>query len=137
LDQDVQAADCNYNLVGTADLVFKCDGFVSVLMIDTLNSDEYHKAKKAGGLRRQIVELMTLSWLIEVQNGILLCENKDSNEHFMSHVNLYQPVIEGVKSKCSNLVEMKSLQKVPNRPYKDFNNNECNKCEYKQTCWTV
>ncbi|MFA7219432.1 MAG: hypothetical protein WC119_02930 [Synergistaceae bacterium] len=135
LDKDVQAADCNYNIVGMADAIFKCNNLISVLKVDILKPEQYHRAKLTGGLRKQIIELMTVIWLVEVPNGILLCENQEDDEYFMSHIIPYSPILDGIRAKCNKLVEHKCLQRLPKRSYEDRDNSECVICEYKHTCW--
>jgi CRISPR/Cas system-associated exonuclease Cas4 (RecB family) len=135
LDRDILAADTNYNIVANVDAVLKYGEFVSTLTVDVLNSNQYTIANQSGGLRRQIVEVMTATWLTEVPNGILLCENKETNEYFLSHIIVHKPIIEGVKSKCKHLIEKKFLQQLPDRPYTNNSFQECIACEYRKTCW--
>lgn len=135
IDENVLAADCNFNVVGTADAILKYGDVVSVLLVDSVKSSEYNKAKQAGGLRRQIVELMMIMWLTEVPNGILICENKDTNEYFLSHVVPHKGILDSARHKCSELMENQFLQKLPERAYKTDNSQECMACEYRETCW--
>ena len=135
LGRDVLAADCNYNIVGSADVILKIGDFTSILIVDSLDTKSYQKSKNTGGLRRHVVDIMTVMWLVEVENGILFCENKATNEYFMSHIIPYQPIIDSVLNKCKNLVEKRILQKMPDRVYKSHDNNECKLCKYRSTCW--
>jgi len=135
LDQNILAADTNYNLVANVDAVFTCETFTSALLVDSLSSEQYTEANQAGGLRKQIFELMVAVWLTEVQNGILICENRETREYFLSHVIIHKPIIEGVKSKCKKLMEQQVLQQLPSRPYDSDSSQECLVCEYRETCW--
>ena len=133
--RDISASDCNFNIVGYADAIIQYGDVTSVLFIDCLFPSEYKQAKKMGGMRRQIVELMMTMWLTEVPNGIMICENKENNEYFISHVVPHQPIINGARNKCTELLEKQILQELPDRSYKDENGDECKICEYKTTCW--
>ena len=135
LDRNVLAADCNYNVVGWADVILEIRGSATVLQIESLESDQYKKVKTTGGLRQQIVEMMMIMWLTEVANGVILCENKTTNEYFLSHVVPYKPILESARNKCLELMEQKLLQQLPKRAYEDNQSIECKSCEYKETCW--
>jgi len=135
LDRKVLAVDANYNIAGTVDAVFKYEDSVSTLLVDSLKTKEYLKAKSSGGLRKQIVELMVLTCIVEVENGVLLCENCDTNEYFLSHVILHHPILEGIQSKCKLLLEQKILHITPARPYDSNDGLECTVCEYREACW--
>ena len=136
LERDVLAADCNTNLVGKADAILRVGDFTSVLIVDSLQSTQYHTAHETGGLRNQIVNLMMVMWLVEVENGMLICENKDTNEYFMSHVIPYRPIIDSSIHKCKQLMDKAFLQQIPDRAYKNDDGHECKICEYRKTCWT-
>ena len=135
IDTNILAADANFNISGTVDAIIKCGSWVGALMVDVVDAENYAKAKETGGLRRQIVEVMTAAWLVEVPNGILLCENRVTNEYFFSHVIAHPPVIRGVKDKCRRLMQQQILQQLPDKPYKDDSSKECQVCEYRKTCW--
>jgi len=135
LDKNILAADSEYNIVGKVDAIISCKGYVSALMIESIDESSYNIAIKNGGLRQQIVALMTSMWLTEVKNGVLLCENKNTNDYFLSHVIVSDAIINGVKSKCSKLMENKTLQQLPLRPYKTNDCEECKCCEYNDKCW--
>lgn len=135
LDKNVLAADSEYNIVGKVDAIISCEGYVGALMIDSIDESSYEIAIKNGGLRQQIVALMTSMWLTEVKNGVLLCENKNTNDYFLSHVIISNAIINGVKTKCRKLMENKILQQLPSRPYKTNDCEECKGCEYKDKCW--
>lgn len=135
IDRDVVLADANYNIATVADAIFKCHNYVSVLMVDALGSEDYIKAQRVGGLRLQVLALMTTIWLAELDNGVLLCENKNTNEYFLSHVILNERIIESIKKKFQKLLEQKILQKLPSRPYDDSGSPECLGCEYRGNCW--
>lgn len=138
IDTFVVAADSNYNISGTVDAVIRCEDYVGALIIDELENDEYIKAENQGGLRRQIIEVMSAAWLTEVSHGILICENRNTHDYFMSHVIPHELVLNGIKNKFKDLMEKKILQtELPDRPYKNENNKECNVCEYKGLCWVI
>ena len=138
VEKFVVAADSNYNISGTVDAIIRCEDYVGALIIDELENDEYIKAENQGGLRRQIIEVMSAAWLTEVSHGILICENRNTNDYFMSHVIPHELVLNGIKNKFKELMKRKIFQtELPDRPYKNENNKECNICEYKDLCWAI
>jgi len=81
--------------------------------------------------------LMMIIWLIEVPNGILICENKETNEYFLSHVIHHKGILDSARKKCSDLLEKKVLHQMPERAYDSDESRECMICEYRGTCWTT
>jgi len=134
IDKNILAADSEYNLVGNVDAIIACGKYVSVIMFDAID-EKSDSAFEHGGLRRQIVSLMASMWLTEVDNGVLICENKNNNDYFLSHVTIHNSIINSVKTKCRKLMEDKILQQLPVRPYERNDSDECNGCEYKSKCW--
>jgi hypothetical protein len=134
IEENVSASDCNYNILGVADAILKIGEIVCVLLIEPLGFEEYIQAKSTSGLRKHIVDIMMLMWLTGVDNGILLCENQN-NEYFMSHVVPFEEIVKSATSKCSELMQQKILQEMPERAYTDIKNKECQVCEYRKTCW--
>jgi len=138
IDSFVIAADSNYNIAGTVDAIIRCENYVGAVIIDELETDEYIKAQEQGGLRRQIIEVMAAAWLAEVSHGILICENRNTHEYFMSHVIAHDLILNGIKNKFKELMEHKILQTdIPVRPYNDDDNKECKNCEYRNPCWII
>jgi hypothetical protein len=137
LDTNIVAADADYNVTSKIDAVFSIDKVCFVLTIDSIESELYELSQKNGGLRKQIVQLMASMWLTNIDNGLLLCENKNTNKYFISHITQSKAIINGIKDKCRKLLEGKILQQLPKRPYDDSCNTECKMCEYNNLCWGI
>lgn len=135
LKEDFIAADTNLNIEGQIDAVFRCKKYTGVLMVDSLRTEEYQLSKKNGGLRRQIIELMASMCLTQVSNGILICEEKSTNEYFLSHSIIHKPIVNTIQKKCESLMECKVFNQIPEKPYDSEKAKECLKCEYKKQCW--
>ncbi len=74
-------------------------------------------------------------WLSEIQNAILLYENKDTGDFSAYHVIPYVQIIEACKRKCLKMVGLKMKGELPERPYKNNEEKECQICEFQKKCW--
>ena len=129
------AADSNYNVHADIDAIIKIKGKVFVLLVDSMDEEKYKLYKKTGGSRSQISHIIASMWLTELSEGIILCENKITNQYFLSYVKLHNSILNAVKHKSQSMLTDKILQKIPDRPYKDDTAKECQICEYKSECW--
>lgn len=135
VDSNITVSDGNYNLSGTTDIVVKCKDVLGAINIEPVNQETYSLAKNNNGLRRHIIKLMSILWLTELENGILIYENKNDNDYFLLHVIVNPAVIESIKNKYELLIKNKVFGEIPDRPYKNSENNECKNCVYLDKCW--
>jgi hypothetical protein len=56
--------------------------------------------RENGAFKKDVIEIMVYMWLTETKGGILLYENKDSNEYSIFYVDFYIPIINSIKKKC-------------------------------------
>jgi len=133
--RDVVTADCNYNLNGKIDAILKIKDCIFVLLVKVLSEDEYSKVNEEGSIKRHVIELMLLMWLSEVKNGLLLYENKNTQDYNIFHILPYKSIITSAKNKCLQLFGNQIKGTIPLRPYKEKNNRECIVCEYQTICW--
>jgi hypothetical protein len=135
VDRDLEVVDNNYNLVSRVDAVFKMGNLFVIFMIKGLNQDEFNNVCDKGPKRSELVETMVNMWLAEVSNGIILYENTINNEFITYHIVPYEPIIMAVKKKCLNMMSLKILGKIPDRPYESSSSKECMSCEFQTACW--
>jgi len=136
LEKDLLVADCNYNITGIIDSVIKIGNAVFVVMIKDLSSKEFSRVEKRA-FRKDIVETMINMWLSEIQNGILLYENRDTGVFSAYHIIPYVQIIEACKNKCLKMVGLKIKGGLPEKPYKNNEEKECQMCEFQTKCWEI
>ena len=134
-EKDLVVADCNYNLTGTVDAVLQIEDAKYILLVKTLSQEEYTKVNKDGAIKKHIIELMMLMWLIEIKDGILLYENKNTQDVNIFHILPYKAIITSAKNKCLKLLGNQLKGTIPIRPYDSKDNRECMVCEYQSICW--
>jgi hypothetical protein len=135
LRDDFVAADCHYNISGTVDAILKINGNIYVAQVYPICNSDFIKMKENGAFKKDVIEVMTYMWLTETKGGILLYENKDSNECSVFYVDFYIPIINSIKKKCIDLIEYKINGKIPKNPYDSDKSNECLVCEFKEKCF--
>ena len=136
-DRDIVAADCNYNLTGKIDAILKINDCLFVLLIKSLSEKDYSKVNEDGAIKRHVIEIMLLMWLSEVKHGILLYENKNTQDYNIFHVLPYKAIITSAKNKCLKLLGNQMKGTIPPRFYDDDSARECTICEYKSVCWEI
>jgi hypothetical protein len=134
LDKDVIVADCNYNLKGKIDGVLKIGNANFAVMIKALSEKDFVNAEK-NAFRKDVIETMVNMWLLEINDGILIYENKNDNKLSLYHIIPFVQLIEACKKKCLSMLNFKMKGDLPNRPYKNNSSKECSICEFKTKCW--
>lgn len=135
IDKNLVTADCHYNISGNADAILSMDGNNYVIKIQAVSDDEFNQINKKGAFKRHVIELMVYMWLTELQDGLLLYENQNTNKYTVFHIKPYDPIIKSVTKKCTDLMEDKIQGNIPNRPYKTKDSSECGLCEFSKQCW--
>jgi hypothetical protein len=135
IGKNVVTADCHYNISGNIDAILNIGERNYVTQIQLVQDEEFKQIRKKGAFKKHVVEMIVYIWLTELRDGLLLYENKDSNEYTVFHVKIYEPVIKSVIKKCLGLMENKIQGTIPSRPYKTKDSNECIVCEYSKKCW--
>ena len=131
----IVATDRNYNISGYADAVIEIGEYLAVITIKGVEASIYEIIKEQTARKKDIVELMIYSWLLEIKDGILIYENLNNQEYIIFHIIPYRPIIESIKKKCLDLFCMKSKLVEPERPYKTKASKECKKCQFNIKCW--
>lgn len=135
LAEDVQLSDSNYNLSGKADAVVLIENKKYILNVFPVKEDVFINVNKNGAIRKNVIEIITNMWLAEIKEGLMLYENKNSDEYLVLKVKLFKPIIESVKSKASLLFKKIFENKTPDMIYKNSENTECESCLFVSKCW--
>lgn len=133
--KNIYLSDCNYNLVGNGDIMIEIDYHNILLKIQSVNNNDFKYVLTKGAFKKDVLELMINEWLVEVDEGLLIYENRDDLKFEVFQVYLFTQIIESVKSKCKDLMECKIRGELPPRPYKKNNGKECKNCDYSEECW--
>ena len=136
LEVEPTVADCNYNITDIVDIVANIDGIISAVKIHGVENSYFSKIQKNGALRKHVIEVMIQMWLLEINDGLLIYENKNNQSYVIFHVKPYEPIISSVRKKCLGLRKYKITGGLPERSYSVKTSKECEQCEFKQPCWS-
>ena len=132
-DRKLVVADEDYDINGCADGVIKIGDLLAALLIKPV-PEETFKELSMGALRKDVIELMSYIWLLELQHGILIYENKNNDDFCVYHVTKYQPMIDAIKAKGKKIMSLRLHGMMVERPYKK-REKECLVCEFNGKCW--
>ena len=135
IDTDIDAADTTYNLASRVDGILRIGELTFVILIKSLSTEEFQRIKEQEIHRRDIVELILDMWLVEVHHGLLLYEDRTTNEITTFHILPYPSIINAACRKCRELYDNKIKGIIPERPYDSPDSKECLTCNFKETCW--
>ncbi len=135
IEKDFQVSDCNYNVTSIIDIIANINGRLYVTKIEPLDDSDYQRVQTKGAFKKHVIEVAVNMWLAEIDSGLLLYENKNNNKIVVFHIESYLPIINSTKEKCSMMLDCKINGKLPEKPYKERNTNECNACEFADKCW--
>ena len=135
IDANLSVADCNYNIVSSVDVVLRIDENIYAVKIEPLDDASYQGIQETGALKKHVVAVMVEMWLAEINNGLLIYENKNNNKFVVFHIEPYSPMIKSIANKCAMMFDCKISGKLPAKPYKEKNSNECSACEFVDKCW--
>ena len=135
LDENKIVADSEFNITGSADVVLSMDGEIYVAQIKPVSDEEFKKVETKGAFKKDVVETIVYIWLMEIQDGFIIYDNKNDGGFLLFHITPYQPIIKSVMAKCEKLVQDKVYGKLPLRPYESCVSKECKICEFLSTCW--
>jgi CRISPR/Cas system-associated exonuclease Cas4 (RecB family) len=132
---DVIASDCNYNISGTIEAVINIKGDIFVVKIFPISNEDFIKVNKEGAIKKNVIETMIYIWMAETKDGIMVYENKDTNQWISFHVNIYASIIRAVQRKCLEMMRHTIQGTLPKKPYESKTSKECVKCEFLEKCW--
>jgi len=134
-NDNLLVSDCNYNIVGNLDFVIGIKETLLATKIYSVENEMFQKIQEKGAIKKDVIEVMVYMWLIELNDGLIVYENRSSLDHISFHIKPYKPIIKSVIKKCRKLVEHEMNGTIPDRPYKTKENSECCRCEYEVKCW--
>lgn len=132
---NVIASDCDYNISGYADAVIEMGDYLTVVKIKGVTESIYEKIKIKSARKKDVIETMVYSWLLEIPHGILIYENLNNQDYTIFHIIPYKPIIESIKNKCLKLFHMKHTMVIPEKPYASKMSKECRVCLFNNKCW--
>jgi len=133
--KNIGLADCNYNLIGNGDILIEVDFSKILLKVQSVCNKDFDHVLTKGAFKKHVLELMTNEWLAEVNEGLLIYENRDNYKFEIFQVHLFPHILEPIKRKAQELTEYKMKGELPNRPYQRKDAKECNCCSYQLECW--
>ena len=128
-------SDCKFNIGGLVDAVISVKDEIIVVKIRSVNDEDFQKIQKKGALKKDVIASIVQLWLMEIEDGLLIYENKNDQRYEIFHVEQHKPILESVKQKCMSLYKNLAIGQVPCRPYKTKNSKECGLCEFQTSCW--
>lgn len=132
LEEFYEVSDHNYNYTSTVDIVAKINDCNVVIMIQEVDNDLFNRKNV---LRHHVLQVMSQMWLIEVNDGLILYENKDTKEFTFYHIIPNKSVISAIKAKLKLIFQQKQMGILPERKYTLETSKECQECEFKKICW--
>jgi hypothetical protein len=135
LSDNLSLSDCNYNIVGNLDYVIQLECGSTATKFYSVDDETFQNVLKKGAIRKDVVEVMVYMWLVELNSGLMVYENKNNNQITSFHIKPYKPIIKSVINKCKILLEHEFKGTKPDRPYNKRTSNECKQCEFVTECW--
>jgi len=135
LEENYRVADGYLNMNGIIDAVISFDDSPVAAKIYGLDNTNFEKIKEKGAFKKHVVDMILNLWMSDINDGILIYENKNNQDYVVLHVTPYQPIVESMKKKCLDLLQYKMQGLIPQRCYDNNDSKECKVCEYKTKCW--
>lgn len=138
LDCWVVASDAKYNMLTKVDCVIEisaCENLQEVVYIRSISDSDFNKVKENGPTRRDTIRITIDMWLIEITQGIIIYENRDSLDFIIYGVSPKNVIVNAIKEKARELYGHKVCGSFPPRPYKTHSTKECQECEFFKKCW--
>jgi len=135
VDKNVVAADCHYNISGNIDVILNIEEKIYVTKIQCIDQNQFDQIVMKGAIKKHVIEIIVYLWLTEINDGILLYDNQNTNQYKIFHIKAYSPIIKSITKKCLRLIDFKMNGKIPERPYESSGSSECSQCEFFKTCW--
>jgi hypothetical protein len=127
-------ADCNFNIMGHVDAIINVSDINAVCQIKPVCEEDFIKVKDKGAFKKHVIETLVYMWLAELNDGILIYDNQNNNEYLVFHIEPYPAIIKSVKEKCFDLIKKRTIEQIPDRPYKEVS-KECLECQFSKKCW--
>jgi len=131
--EEVRVNDPEYNFRGNVDAIIKIDDEHYVLDYKSMNSFSFKRFTKP--YQKHIVQVNIYLWLLGLNKGFLLYENKDNQEIRMSPVEKNEKLISQIKTRAKELNALLKSKKLPQRKHDSKSASECRNCLYRGLCW--
>lgn len=138
LDSWTIANDMKYNMVTKIDCIIEIpskNDLQNVVYIRSIPSSDYEYIRKNGATRSDTIRVMIDMWLVELVNGIILYEDRNTLDFMVMRVIPQDAIINGIKAKAKELYDHMISSTIPSRPYKTNKAKECQECEFLERCW--
>jgi CRISPR/Cas system-associated exonuclease Cas4 (RecB family) len=129
---EVTVANKEYWLKGHVDGIFKMSGKLFVIDYKSMNSRMF--SKLAAPLDKHVLQISIYLYLLDIDSGFLLYENKDTQRNKIYEINRNKNFEEKILSRAEKLIAILEAGKIPSRPF-DKDSSQCKKCQFKKVCW--
>jgi len=127
-----QVENTEYMMRGHVDAILKIAGDMVVADYKSMHSNQFTRLSEP--LDKHIIQIEIYLWLLGLNSGILLYENKDNQKIKMFEVVYNQTLIDKILRRASSLIEIIKSKKLPKRPF-ERDSSQCKACEFVTTCW--
>ena len=134
VDKKIHVSHSEYNIGGTIDAYVEFDDCRYMVKVKPLSEDEFQTIKEKGPKRRHVIEAIIYLWLSEVEDGLLIYENNNSQDYIIYTFESYEPILRSVKDKCKSLIRSQISGVIPPRIIGSNAKKECKVCEYNGVC---
>jgi CRISPR/Cas system-associated exonuclease Cas4 (RecB family) len=131
--EEVQVFNEEYMFQGHVDGIFKLSKKFFVVDYKSMFSFQFKKLSEP--IQKHIIQIMIYIWLLDLESGFLLYENKDDQKIKMFEVSRNEKLIQSIKSRAKKLIGILDQGSVPKRPYPNKNDKHCKKCAFRKMCW--
>ena len=136
IESELPLSDCNFGIEGKIDVVasiFKDRKYV--IQIHALSNKDFLTVQNKGVIKKHVMAMQIYLWQTELDDGLLIYENKNNQNYQVFHIEKYLPIIGSIKDKLSRLRKSKLIDNLPSRPYESSAAKECSNCEFIKECW--
>ena len=130
--EEIEAKNKEYWLSGRVDALIWLSEEMAVIDFKSMNSNMFNKL--ACPPDKHTIQVSIYLWMLGLEHGYLLYENKDTQKIKVFEVTRNDNLIEKILKRATNLMRIIGLKKLPKRPF-ERSSNQCKNCQLKKTCW--
>jgi len=130
---EVNVVDKEHCFSGHVDCIFKMSKQFHVVDFKTMNSRMFGQLK--GPLEKHVIQITIYLWILDIQTGFLLYENKDTQKIKIYEVEKNSELVNKIKSRAKSLKRILEKKKLPKRPF-EKSSKQCKRCPFKKVCWS-
>jgi len=122
-------------ITGRADLVVSLDNQLYVVDIKTIADYGFNLLSSVSDISKNyIYQIQLYMHFLKIPNGIILFENKNTNEMKEFFISYNKDLCEKLIERMKNLKIKIDNKIVPEKPY-DLEDWQCNYCRFKKVCY--